>query len=51
MLERPWLALAGAGWFRLLVAISCSTVNRTVVQLPNFPGRHLHRFGTMRHVP
>ncbi len=35
---KRWLALAGVVVVPLLVAISCSTVNRTVVQLPNYPG-------------
>ena len=33
-----WLALAGIVMGSLLVVISCSTLNRTVVQLPNVPG-------------
>ncbi|HUA37448.1 MAG TPA: cytochrome c3 family protein [Candidatus Sulfopaludibacter sp.] len=35
---KKWLALPSGLTILLLVVISCSTVNRTVVQLPNYPG-------------
>lgn len=35
---KRWLALAGGVMVPLLVAISCSTMNRVVVKLPNVPG-------------
>src|SRR5579859_450749 len=35
---KRWLALAGGVAVPLLVVISCSTVNRTVVRLPDYPG-------------
>jgi predicted CXXCH cytochrome family protein len=35
---KKWLALAGVVVVPLLVVISCSTINRSVVQLPNVPG-------------
>jgi len=36
--RKGWLALTGGVMILLLVAISCGTVNRAVVQLPNVPG-------------
>jgi len=35
---KRWPALAGLVAVPLLIVISCSTVNRNVVQLPNYPG-------------
>ena len=35
---KRWLALTGGVMVPLLVVISCSTVSRSVVQLPNVPG-------------
>jgi len=35
---KRWLALMGGAIVSLLVVISCSTVTRSVVQLPNVPG-------------
>jgi len=35
---RPWLALMGMVMASLLVLISCGTLNRSVVELPNVPG-------------
>lgn len=35
---KRWLVLAGGVMVPLLVAISCSTMNRPVVKLPNVPG-------------
>ena len=45
------LALAAAGLTLAAGAISCGTTGRSVVVLPNVPGRQLHRLQGMRAVP